>query len=49
LPVPASIADTLMQTTDDKIALARHCLSLCERLAAAPPKPGKRRPAETQA
>jgi len=39
----------LMQTTDDKIALARHCLSLCERLAAAPPKPGKRRPAETQA
>jgi LPPG:FO 2-phospho-L-lactate transferase len=49
LPVPASIANTLMQTADDKIALAGHCLSLCERLAAAPPKPGKRRPAETQA
>jgi LPPG:FO 2-phospho-L-lactate transferase len=40
--VPASIASTLMQTTDDKIALAGHCLSLCERLAETPRKPGKR-------
>jgi len=42
LAVPASIASTLMQTTDDKIALAGHCLSLCERLAETPRKPGKR-------
>ncbi len=33
LPAPASVASTLMQTTDDKVALARHCLALCERLA----------------
>jgi LPPG:FO 2-phospho-L-lactate transferase len=49
LPVPATIANTLMQTTDDKIALAGHCLSLCERLAAASRKPGKRHAAGTGA
>jgi hypothetical protein len=38
-----------MQSTDDKICLARHCLSLCERLAARPGEPGKRNPAETGA
>jgi LPPG:FO 2-phospho-L-lactate transferase len=49
LPVPASVADTLMQSTDDKVALARHCLLLCERLAQAPRAPAKRHPAETGA
>jgi len=48
LPVSASIANTLMHTTDDKIALARHCLELCERLAGAPRANAKRQPAETQ-
>jgi LPPG:FO 2-phospho-L-lactate transferase len=33
LPVPASVTNTLMHTEDDKVALARHCLALCERLA----------------
>jgi len=33
LPVPTSIANTIMHTEDDKVALARHCLALCERLA----------------
>ena len=49
LPISASIANTLMQTTDDKIALARHCLALCERLAGASRRsmPGWQ-PAETQ-
>jgi LPPG:FO 2-phospho-L-lactate transferase len=49
LPVPASIAGTLMQTMDDKIALAGHCLSLCERLAALPRKPGTQHAAEAGA
>jgi|SoiMethySBSTD1v2_1073268.scaffolds.fasta_scaffold334486_3 LPPG:FO 2-phospho-L-lactate transferase len=49
MPVPADVANTLMQSTDDKICLARHCLSLCERLAARPGEPGKRNPAETGA
>ena len=37
-----------MQTTDDKIALARHCLDLCERLAGASRENTKWQPAETQ-
>ena len=49
LAVPASIAGTLMQTTDEKIALAGHCFSLCERLAATPRKPDKRHAAGTAA
>jgi LPPG:FO 2-phospho-L-lactate transferase len=35
LPLRTSVTGTLMQTVDDKIALARHCLALCERLAGA--------------
>jgi LPPG:FO 2-phospho-L-lactate transferase len=35
LPVRTSVARTLMQTLDDKIALARHCLTVCDRLAGA--------------
>jgi LPPG:FO 2-phospho-L-lactate transferase len=35
LRMPTSLAMTLMQTEDDKIALALHCLTLCEQLAAA--------------
>ncbi len=35
LPVPASVTRTLMQTLDDKIALARHCMAVCDELAAA--------------
>jgi LPPG:FO 2-phospho-L-lactate transferase len=40
LPVPTSVANTLMRTEDDKVVLARHCLAVCERLAAAsrPPR-----------
>jgi LPPG:FO 2-phospho-L-lactate transferase len=33
LPLRTSVTGTLMQTVDDKIALARHCLALCGRLA----------------
>ena len=35
LPVPASATCTLMQTLDDKVALARHCLAVCDELAGA--------------
>jgi LPPG:FO 2-phospho-L-lactate transferase len=35
LPVPASATRTLMQTLDDKVALARHCLAVCDQLAGA--------------
>jgi LPPG:FO 2-phospho-L-lactate transferase len=35
LPIPASVTGTLMETLDDKVALARHCLAACERLAGA--------------
>jgi LPPG:FO 2-phospho-L-lactate transferase len=48
LPVETSVADTLMQTVDDKIALARHCLALCERLAGASGAACERQPAEAQ-
>ena len=47
LPVPASVANTLMQTPEDKMALARHCLALCERLAGQAGAIGTRRPAGT--
>jgi LPPG:FO 2-phospho-L-lactate transferase len=47
LPTPASVANTLMRTMDDKIALARHCLALCERLAGASHGGARRQPAET--
>jgi LPPG:FO 2-phospho-L-lactate transferase len=33
LSVRTSVANTLMRTEEDKVALARHCLGLCERLA----------------
>jgi LPPG:FO 2-phospho-L-lactate transferase len=33
LPVPTSVTRTLMATLDDRIALARHCLAVCDRLA----------------
>jgi LPPG:FO 2-phospho-L-lactate transferase len=46
LPVPVSVTRTMMETLDDKIALARHCLAVCERLAAAP-RPA-RHPAEAE-
>jgi LPPG:FO 2-phospho-L-lactate transferase len=32
LPVRASVTNTLMLTDEDKVALARHCVALCERL-----------------
>jgi LPPG:FO 2-phospho-L-lactate transferase len=35
LPVRTSVANTLMHTEDHKVALARHCLAVCERLATA--------------
>jgi len=47
LPVRTSVAATLMQTLDDKIALARHCLALCEHLAGASREAGRRQPAES--
>ena len=46
LPVETSVTNTLMQTVDDKIALARHCLALCERLAGALGAGCERQPAE---
>jgi LPPG:FO 2-phospho-L-lactate transferase len=33
LSVRTSVANTLMRTEEDKVALAQHCLGLCERLA----------------
>jgi LPPG:FO 2-phospho-L-lactate transferase len=35
LPVQSSATSTLMRSEDDKIALARHCIELCESLSAA--------------
>jgi LPPG:FO 2-phospho-L-lactate transferase len=32
LPVRASVTNTLMLTDEDKVALGRHCVALCERL-----------------
>jgi LPPG:FO 2-phospho-L-lactate transferase len=48
LPIRASVASTLMQTTDDKVGLARHCLALCERLVEASRQIVDRQPAETR-
>jgi len=31
--VPTSVTNTIMRTLDDKVALARHCLSFCRELA----------------
>jgi LPPG:FO 2-phospho-L-lactate transferase len=33
MPLRTMVADTLMHTLEDKVALARHCLVFCERLA----------------
>lgn len=33
MPRPAAATNTVMHTLDDKIALARHCLAFCDRLA----------------
>lgn len=30
---PVTVTNTVMQTLDDKVALARHCLAFCDRLA----------------
>ena len=46
LPLRTSVTGTLMQTMDDKIALARHCLALCGRLADACGATFERQPAE---
>jgi LPPG:FO 2-phospho-L-lactate transferase len=39
VPVPTVVANTLMRTTEDKVALAQLCLGFCDRLAAAAPLP----------
>ena len=46
LPLQTSVTRTLMQTLDDKIALARHCLAVCDELAGA--RRSARRPAEAE-
>ena len=33
IAVPATIANTLMRSLDDKVALACHCLAACHQLA----------------
>jgi len=33
MPQPTTVTNTVMQTLDDKVALARHCLAFCDRLA----------------
>ena len=33
MPQPVTVTNTVMQTLDDKVALARHCLAFCDRLA----------------
>ena len=33
MPRPVTVTNTVMQTLDDKVALARHCLAFCDRLA----------------
>ena len=35
LPLPVSLTNTLMNSLDDKITLARHCLAFCARLKGA--------------
>ena len=34
MPCPATVTNTVMQTLDDKVALARHCLAFCDRSCA---------------
>lgn len=33
MPVPVVVTNTMMRTLDDKVALARQCLALCDQLA----------------
>lgn len=33
MPLPATVTNTVMQTLDDKVALARQCLAFCDRIA----------------
>lgn len=33
MPRPVTVTNTVMHTLDDKVALARHCLAFCDRLA----------------
>jgi LPPG:FO 2-phospho-L-lactate transferase len=33
MPKPVTVTNTVMRTLDDKVALARHCLAFCDRLA----------------
>ena len=33
IPRPATVTNTVMQTLEDKVALARHCLAFCDRIA----------------
>ncbi|MBX9588097.1 MAG: 2-phospho-L-lactate transferase [Hyphomonadaceae bacterium] len=49
IPTRTTLAQTVMQTFDDKVALARHCLAACasiarQRRAGAPPPRAKVRP-----
>jgi LPPG:FO 2-phospho-L-lactate transferase len=46
LTVPAAVTNTVMQTFDDKAALARDCLSFCESIARGEHRRGPRRHAE---
>jgi LPPG:FO 2-phospho-L-lactate transferase len=48
-PVPTSVANALMRTEDDKVALARHCLAVCEQLAGAGTPPRVRQAAGAKA
>jgi len=45
IAVPTMVANTLMHTLDDKIALARACLAFCDRLAGRKRPPARRRTA----
>jgi hypothetical protein len=33
MPRPVTVTNTVMQMLDDKVALARHCMAFCDRLA----------------
>jgi LPPG:FO 2-phospho-L-lactate transferase len=45
MPMPTAATDTLMRSLDDKVALARYCLELCNRLREAAKPPAGRRSA----
>lgn len=45
MPIDVAVTNTLMRTLDDKIALARRCLELCDRLKQASKASADRRPA----